>query len=134
MFEPAFTLTLIASPEDIDELGHVNNVVYLRWVEAVARAHSEQLGFGIDRYKAFAAVPVVRRHTLVYHVPAMSGDEIQVHTRIASLHGVRATRETRIERADTVLAEAETEWVWIDPVRNRPVRIPDDVAVAFTSG
>jgi acyl-CoA thioester hydrolase len=130
-FRAAHTLTLEVTPHDIDEMGHVNNVVYLRWVEAVARAHSDFLGFGFERYKSLGAVPVVRRHTITYHVPAMEGDTVQVHTRIAALQGVRAVRETRIERAGVLLAEAETEWVWVDPVKNRPVRIPDEVISVF---
>lgn len=117
--------------DDLDEMGHVNNVVYLRWVETIARAHSEALGFDFHRYQALNAAPVVHRHTITYHFPALPGDTVTVSTRIGRVAGVRAYRETRIETEDRLLAEAETEWVWVTPGTMRPTRIPPEVSLAF---
>ena len=53
-------------PEQIDVLGHVNNVVYLQWVEQVAWQHSQQLGLDLAAYQRLDAAMVAREHQLVY--------------------------------------------------------------------
>jgi acyl-CoA thioester hydrolase len=128
-----FTLVIEVDPESVDELDHVNNVEYLRWIETIARAHSEALGFGLARYRELLAVPVVRSHRISYLSPALGGDRLDIRTHIAAIQGVRAIRQTRIERNGQLLAEAETEWVWVHPESMRPVRIPEEVVRAFRS-
>lgn len=129
---PQHTISVRVKPEEIDELGHVNNAVYLRYIEAVARSHSDSLGFGLREYLELGSAPVVRRHTVTYLAPARAEEELQIHTRIAALKGIRAIRETRINRGETTLVEAETEWVWICPSSGRPVKIPEEVVRAFS--
>lgn len=126
-----FTLDFIVPATDIDELGHVNNAVYLRYVETVARAHSDSLGFTVVRFLETGAVPVVRMHRVTYHRPGKVGDLLTAHTRIATMAGVRAMRATRIMRGDELLVEAETDWVWVDPSTMRPMKIPAEVKAAF---
>ncbi len=53
-------------PEQIDGLGHVNNVVYLQWIEQVAWQHSQQLGLSLADYQRLDAAMVAREHQLVY--------------------------------------------------------------------
>ena len=124
-------IEVVVHADAIDELDHVNNAVYLQYVEQVARAHSDALGFPIERFLNARAVPVVRRHSIVYHSPARDGESLRVHTRIQSMKGVRAVRATTITRGETLVASVETEWVWIDPVTSRPIKIPEDVKAAF---
>ena len=125
--------TVNVARADIDELGHVNNAVYLRYVEDVARAHSASVGLTLACYRELEALPVVRRHLITYRAPARSGDQLEVSMAITSLGGIRATRhnEVRCVRRDALLVEVDTEWVWLDPQTFRPRRIPRKVLDAF---
>jgi acyl-CoA thioester hydrolase len=127
-------IEVVVHADHIDELDHVNNAVYLQYVEQVARAHSDSLGFTVERFLSSKAVPVVRRHTVVYHSPARDGEALSVHTRVRLMKGVRAVRATTIKRGETLVVEAETEWVWVEPASMRPVRIPQEVRDAFVAG
>ena len=127
-----YAYTIRVQPDEIDELGHVNNTVYLRYAEDVARAHSDALGLSLSVYKLLGVVPVVRRHTITYFQSAVLGDEVTVSTHVEAFKGARAGRTTRLERQGGVLlAEVETEWVWITVERGRPTRVPHKVLEAF---
>jgi acyl-CoA thioester hydrolase len=127
------TIELEVQDTDLDELGHVNNAHYLRYAEQAARAHSAARGFPLEAYVRLGALPVVRRHEIRYRRPARPGDRLAVTTELRRLDSRRAVRHTDIRRADdgTLLAEADTEWVWVDAERGRPVRVPQDVLEAF---
>ena len=120
-------------PEDIDELGHVNNAVYLQYVEAVGRAHAERFGLTLEGFRAHGVVPVIRRHVATYHRPAVLGDTLRVSTRVTKLDGPRAERHNEVRRASTgaLLVEVVTEWVWLDPASGRPKRAPRAVQELF---
>jgi len=128
-----WTLELRVREADLDELGHVNNAHYLRYAEEAARAHSAARGFPLEAYLALGALPVVRRHEIRYRRPALPGDTLSVTTELRRLDERRAVRHTDIRRAGdgTLLAEAITEWVWVDAARGRPVRVPKPVLEAF---
>ena len=61
-----FAIPILPAPDDIDELGHVSNLVYLRWVLEVALAHSRARGWDYAHYRALGAVFMVRRHEIDY--------------------------------------------------------------------
>ena len=127
-----FSYVIRVQPSEIDELGHVNNTVYLRYAEDVARTHSDALGLSLNVYKALGVVPVVRRHTITYFQSAVLGDGVVVSTCVEAFKGARAGRKTRLERTDGVLlAEIETEWVWIRVDSGRPTRVPQKVLETF---
>lgn len=125
--------TIQVQPEDIDDLGHVNNAVYLRYVEDVARAHADSVGMQLEALLELGAVPVVRRHVVTYHRPSQLGDRLEVSTRIVSVRGARATRhnEVRAENGGPLLVDTETEWVWVHPQTGRPRQIPGAILEAF---
>jgi acyl-CoA thioester hydrolase len=117
---------------EVDENGHVNNAVYLNWVEQNTAEHAEALGFGrewsIDRGGAW----VVRRHEITYHQPARRGDEVEVTVRVLGVGGVRAKRQTWIRSAEgTLLVEAITDWVWVRLSDGRPMPVPAEIVDAF---
>ncbi len=127
-----YAYTIRVQPDEIDELGHVNNTVYLRYAEDVARTHSDALGLTLKVYKELGVVPVVRRHTITYFQSAVLGDEVTVSTCVEAFKGARAGRTTKLERqGEILLAEVETEWVWITVDRGRPTRVPHKVLEAF---
>ena len=124
-----FHLDIVAAKEDIDELGHVSNVAYVRWVQEAARAHSEASGFGMAEYQKLGAVWVVRRHDIEYLLPAFAGDAIRLTTWVESWNAASAERRTRIVRGGEELARATTLWVLV--ANGRPKRIPPEMRAAF---
>ncbi len=117
-FECAFR----ATDRDIDDLGHVNNVVYLRWVQDVAAAHWESATTPKER----AAVAwVVLRHEIDYKHPAKSGDEVIARTWVGPPVAARFERHTEILRAADrrVLAQARSLWCPVNPSTGRVQRI-----------
>jgi acyl-CoA thioester hydrolase len=118
--------------EDIDELGHAGNLVYLRWVLEAALAHSTAAGLDQAAYLARGEVWVVRRHEVDYLRPAVAGDRLAVETRVVSMAAASSVRRTRVLRAgNELLCRASTDWVFVDVLRGRPRRIPDDIRSRF---
>lgn len=119
-------------PGDIDELGHVNNLVYARWVLDIATEHwfllsTEEMREGLAW--------VVRRHELDYLAPAMPGDVILVRTRVGHREGLTYERLTDVLRADDQkpLARSRTLWIPVDPTTGRPKRLPADVSALVSA-
>jgi acyl-CoA thioester hydrolase len=114
---------------EVDENGHVNNAVYLNWVEQIAAEHAEALGWGREWSIARGGAWVVRRHEIVYRRPARRGDHVEVTVRVLSVGGVRGRRQTWIRRvADHELfAEAVSDWVWMRLSDGRPASVPPEI-------
>jgi len=131
-----FEMELTAEGGDIDELGHVSNVVFVRWVLEAAKAHSRAAGLDYDAYMRLGAVFVVRRHEVEYLLPAFAGDRVRLVTWVESWRGATSLRRTRVLRAagGAELARAATTWAFVSTVGGRPRRIPADVATAFAVG
>jgi acyl-CoA thioester hydrolase len=126
-----YLLRVRAAPADIDGLGHVSNLVYLRWVLDAALAHSSAKGLDEAAYKARGQGWVVRRQEIDYLRAAFEGDDLVVETRVASVAAASSTRRTRILRDGEVLARAATNWAYVDFRSGRPIRIPEDVKSLF---
>ena len=126
-----FDLSLSVVPGDIDELGHVNNVVYLRWVQDVAIAHWTAASTDAQRAEvAWVAI----RHEIDYKHPALPGDAIVARTWVGTADANRFERHTEILRAtdEKVLARARTLWVPISRATGRLPRVGDDVRARFS--
>jgi acyl-CoA thioester hydrolase len=130
-----FHLDLVAAKGDVDDLNHISNVAYVRWVQEVARAHSHASGWSMPEYQKLGAVWVVRRHDIEYLAPAFAGDAIRLETWVESWQAASATRRTRISRvaggAAAELARATTIWVLVSTDGGRPRRIPPEMRAAF---
>ena len=118
-----------------DVIRHVNNLVYLKWMQSAAVAHSAAQGWPADRYRELGAGWVVRTHQIEYLQPAFAGDEIVVRTWVADLKKVTSLRRYHIVRItpekETVLVKAHTDWAFIHFATHFPKRIPPEVAGAF---
>ena len=114
---------------------HVNNLVYLKWMQSAAVAHSAAQGWTADRYRELGAGWVVRTHQIEYLQPAFAGDEIVVRTWVANLKKVTSLRRFTIvrpsEEKEVVLAVAATDWAFIHFATHQLKRIPPEVAGAF---
>jgi len=130
MVTRAFVVPLTVVRSEIDELGHASNIAYLHWVQDVAKAHSESVGWDHAAYVKLGGVFVVTKHEIEYLAPAMNGDELQLITWIESWTAVTSERRTRIERAGKVLARCTTTWAFVS-LEGKPRRIPAEVLAAF---
>jgi acyl-CoA thioester hydrolase len=128
-----FTARYPVRQYELDVLGHVNNAVYLNWVEQVAIDHVEAMGYGREWSLARGGAWVVREHRIVYHRPVVYGDVVLVTTLPQEIAGVRGRRRTELHReADGILlTEVETDWIWIRSTDGRPARVPAELLHAF---
>lgn len=120
-------------PADIDDLGHVNNVVYLHWVQDVAIAHWSSAATPEQQAEvAWVAV----RHEIDYKHPALPGDAVIARTWVGTADSHRFERHTEIVRAADrkVLARARTVWCPINRTTGKLTRVSDAVRAAFSTG
>jgi len=141
-------------PGDIDEQNHVNNIVYLRWVQDVATAHWKTLASAESQ----AVIGwIVLRHEIDYKMPASLGDEIVLRTWVGKASRLKFERFTEIRRKpgrnntgssggdidppqegfavanNQVLAQARTLWVPVDVRTGKPIRVSVDVRARFST-
>lgn len=111
---------------DIDALGHVNNVVYIRWVQEVAEAHWHAVASKeiLNRY-----LWVVLRHEIDYRNAVRIEDTVAGSTWVGEHNGPRFDRFVRLFHPGTerIFAEAKTTWCLLDHQTQRPLRIPSEV-------
>jgi acyl-CoA thioester hydrolase len=114
---------------ELDSNGHVNNAVYLSWVEEIATAHAEAAGYGRAWSVNKGGGWVIRRNEITYHHPAVYGDVVVLTVEVELVKGARGIRRTAIRRAldATLFAEAVTEWVWIRLSDGRAVAAPAEL-------
>ncbi len=131
-----FTTRIAVRQYELDVLGHVNNAVYLNWVEQVAIDHVEALGFGRAWSLAQGGGWVVREHRITYHRAIEYGEVLLVTTLPQKLGGVRGLRRTEIRRASdgTLTTEVVTEWIWLRTRDGRPARVPADLLALYDRG
>jgi len=132
MMDPVYQFNLTVPGEVVDENRHVNNVAYVKWMQDAALRHSEATGC-TQATLAAGATWVVRTHLIEYRRPAFAGEEITVMTWVANFRKVHSLRRYKFVRAGdhTVLAQGETDWVFVDAKTGRPRAIPDDIKSVF---
>jgi acyl-CoA thioester hydrolase len=127
----SFEMTVRVEPGDIDALGHVNNTVYVRWVQDVAIAHWQVLA---PQAMQAEVLWIVLRHETDYKHPALPQDVIVLRTYVGGAEGLRFERHTEIRRAPdrNLLAQARTLWCPIDPKTQRPKRVSAEIRALFS--
>ena len=120
-------------PAELDNVGHVNNLEYLRWLQHAAIAHSAARGWPAEAYRQLGQGWVVRSHFIEYLAPAFAGEELVVRTWVADMKRVTSLRRYEVLRtADRRrLAAAETNWALVSLSTLQPCRIPSSVRSAF---
>jgi acyl-CoA thioester hydrolase len=114
----------VVQKHEIDGLDHVNNVVYLQWVNDISEKHWSILSnMEIDNKYFWVAI----RHEIDYINQAVLGDEITIYTWIGETGGVRSVRNVHIYKKDTLLAKAKTTWCLVDKKTTKPTRIKQDI-------
>lgn len=127
-----FELIIAVLPSDIDAQNHVNNTVYLRWVQEVAAAHWESLA-PLEAQEKIGWLVV--RHEIDYKAPATLGDEVLLRTWVGKATRATFERFTEIRRKmdQHLLSQARTLWCPIDSRTGRVTRVPDDVRAQFST-
>ena len=124
------TLSFTAGPEHIDELGHVNNAVWVGWVQDIATAHWSAVA--APAHQA-AYVWVVTRHEIDYRGNIGPGESVTAETFIPQPPtGARFERRVDFrDRNGKLLVSARTTWAIIDRASGRIIRVPKAVAEPF---
>lgn len=125
----SFEYELTVKESDLDALNHVNNVVYLAWVNDISEKHWNRLADESLRQKYFW---VVLRHEIDYLNQAFLGDRIRIVTWVGESSGVRSVRHVQIFSDDRVLIRASSTWCLIDAATLRPTRIKEDILSILT--
>lgn len=124
-----FRWQFVALPEDIDELGHVNNAVYVRWLQEIAGAHWLAAA---TREELAAWFWVVVRHEIDYRRATHLGETLTAETWVGDPRGARFDRHVRFLGPDgSIRAEAVTTWALIDRASGRLGRVPTALAARF---
>ncbi|MGQ0661628.1 acyl-CoA thioesterase [Sphingosinicella sp.] len=125
---PAHNHALAVAPGDVDFMGHVNNAVYLAWVQEAVLAY----------WRAVAPSEAVARHLWVaikheitYRRPAFLDDVIVASVVAEGVQGARAVFSTLIKRGEDVLAEVKSSWCCLDAATLKPARLARDVVRRF---
>jgi acyl-CoA thioester hydrolase len=118
---------------ELDSFGHVNNAVYLNYMQEAAIEASDDAGFGPAWYSERGTNWVIRRLAIRYLLPAVYRDELEVKTWISEVRRATSTREYEITRTgDGVrIARARVQWVYLDSGTGRPARLPTEIAERF---
>lgn len=123
-----FELQITVEPHHLDGLNHVNNVVYLQWVQDAAAAHWDHRATQDmkDEY-----IWVVLNHFLEYKRPAFLGEKLTARTFVFNYDGAKSERHVQILRDETLLVQAKTVWCLLDKSSQRPKRVPQEFADLF---
>ena len=126
----SFTLTFTPAPADIDELGHVNNAVWVRWLQDIATAHWAAVA-APEHVAAY--VWVVTRHEIDYRGNVALGESVTARTWIPEgPRGAQFDRCVEFTGQDgKVKVRAKTTWAIVDRATGRILRVPKDVAAPF---
>ena len=125
-----FEKQITATEADIDELGHVNNAAWVRWIQDMATSHWEAVA---DPKHRDSYVWVVTRHEIDYLRAAGPGEIVTGRTWVGEApRGARFDRHVEFVGEDgKAKVRARTTWAILDKETGRPLRVPADVAAPF---
>ena len=128
-----YEMKIIATEADIDELGHVNNAVWVRWIQDLATSHWHAVA-PAEHHAAY--IWVVTRHEIDYLRAVLPGEAVTGRTWIeAPPKGARFERHMEFAGADgRPRVRARTMWAMLDRATGRPLRVPPEVAAPFLGG
>lgn len=125
---PTFEYRITLTTHDIDDMGHVNNAVYLRWVQEAVVRYWQQIS-PIDAQEELLWVAL--KHEIVYRMPIFLDDEVDTLVKATGTRGSRASFSTNFRRGENIVAEVRSSWCCVDAVTRRPQRIAHDIARRF---
>jgi acyl-CoA thioester hydrolase len=135
-FPAPHLISVAVQPQDIDAYGHVNNAVYLKWLDLAAWSHSAALGLSIDACTRLRRGMAALRIEIDYLRAAMPDDRVEVATWIAeSDRKLRVTRRFQLRHATDggTLARAMTQYVCLNLDNGRATRMPPEFSAAYVA-
>ena len=125
-----FSQTFTAQPQHIDELGHVNNAIWVDWIQQIATAHWSAVA-ALEHQAAY--IWVVTRHEIDYRGNIGLGGSVTAETFIPSAPtGARFDRRVDFRNAaGQVIVSARTTWAMIDKASGRLARVREEVTAPF---
>lgn len=127
-----FVWNMVIPSEVIDAYGHVNNVIYVQWMQDVAIQHTRFVGG--DKVADEAGIMwVVKTHEVEYLRQAFEGEALSVETFIENAERATSVRRTTFTRVEDqkVIVRGRTHWVCLDKASGRPRAIPENVLNAY---
>jgi len=121
-----FVMHLRVRNYEMDVLGHVNNAIYLHYLEQAAWEHSEYLGLTLTDYDRIGGIFILRRMEIEYLRPAVVGDQLEISTWADEMRGPRAVRKYEIIHIESgkPIVRATGLWAWVERSSGRPRPIP----------
>lgn len=124
----SFSQQKTVKSEHLDGLAHVNNIVYLQWVQEIAENHWNQLA---NEQIKNQSIWVALRHEIDYLSQAFLNDQLKIHTWIDSSVGAKSIRAVRIYKDEILVAQCLTTWVLLDAKTLKPKRINSSILALF---
>ena len=130
-----FKMRRVAQWRDLDTLGHVNNAVYMDYVNDCGMRIIPAFGWPLARMREAGFGIVIKRHQIEYRQPAVLDDELEISTWLSEVRRASATRHYQIRRVSdgVCLVQVNSLCAWIDLATGAPIRIPADFIAAFES-
>ena len=128
-----FDLEITVQAKDIDSLGHVNNVVYMHWMQDVATAHIDALGLGLSEYLELKHAMVAVEHHVQYRKAAFEGEKIILRTWLDDINALYSFRQYVFYRPQdqSVLFMGNTKWACVEIATGRPKRMSPTFSQAY---
>ena len=122
---------ITVSKNDLDDLNHVNNVVYINWIQEIAKNHWDVLVSDEIKDNYYW---VLLEHNIKYLHSALLNEKIIIKTYIEETKGVKSSRIVEIFNKGTnqLLVTSKTIWCLINAKTNKPSRINDEIRKAFS--
>ncbi|MBB4953397.1 acyl-CoA thioester hydrolase [Agrobacterium vitis] len=125
---PTYRYPIDISPGDIDAMGHVNNAVYLQWVQESVVSYWQHASPPDARTQLLW---VALKHEIIYHLPVFLNDKVEALVSATGTRGSRASFTTLFKRGDELATEVRSSWCCVDVTTRRPRRISEDIARIF---
>lgn len=125
----SYSIVKTVAQEDLDNLNHVNNVVYVHWIQQISKEHWQTVAKEVsEKY-----IWVVRRHDITYYGAAKLNDTILITTNISESKGPISYRQVEFKDNTTekLLVKAITEWCLLDAKTYKPIRVPQTIKNLF---
>lgn len=129
----AFRMRRQVSWQDIDVMQHVNNAVYMDYVNECSFQVCTAFDWPWQRMTAEGFAVYMRKAHLQYLQPAVLGDELEISTWISEVRRATSARHFALHRArdGALLAQAYTLGAWVDLQTGQPIRIPQQMMADF---
>ncbi|WP_350288311.1 acyl-ACP thioesterase domain-containing protein [uncultured Croceitalea sp.] len=125
----AYSILKTVTKENLDDLNHVNNVVYVQWIQEISKKHWQAVSKSLTEDYIW----VVRRHDITYYDAAKLKEEVLITTNIKTTKGPISFRQVEMKNNKTgkILVKSITEWCLLNAETQKPIRVPDTIKNLF---